>query len=660
MGTGALSTPLIGRHEIEMKRFRKKIALLLSLLLCLSVLPIPAYADDDDVITITKRAPVDIVFVIDSTGSMGDEIGAVKDNIKSFLDQLYNYNRRISEASDVGLGIDPRIAIIDFKDATNNEETKFHKRDDGSYWFVKTEYIDDGDKLTKAINQIGLSGGGYIVGETPTVGLAMLYKADDEVEDVEGFEWRANAQKFVFLITDDFALGRNDASNIPDMSEVIEEFSKLNIRASVVTPSGALSNHYEPLYTGTGGKWYDLNNELKFMEDIIEYFEKELEIPAVNVSVYAAGAPEGIGSIKLLRYTDKDGAVHKGPSSYCGESPATVSVSLGSLVELEVDSNGTKNGVKDPEGNTYVIEKLTVNGEPQDLSGSEMSNYRIPSLRIRTDTTIQALLKKKDEPAIYAVVFDSNGGSPVSPQRVTEGEKISEPDDPERDDHTFNYWYLNDENTPFDFNTPVSSDLTLTASWNLIEKEEEEETVEPPAGLPSDWTKLRHVTPENAISTNYCVIARKQRLDVKPHIKGAVIYKSDNKKIASVRGKKGIVKGKRSGDAVITGYVRSGRKLIPTGTFTIHVVTPEINKKQYPGFNPDGFIDGNEHIVNEILSPTIWKSSDPSVATVSANSGMISVQNPKGNVKITAYYGLGRNAARYKFTLRIRPSSGAK
>ena len=114
---------------------------------------------------------------------------------------------------------------------------------------------------------------------------------------------------------------------------------------------------------------------------------------------------------------------------------------------------------------------------------------------------------------------------------------------------------------------------------------------------------------------------------------------------------------KKSGDAEITGYVRSGGQLIPTGSYTIHVVTPELNRKQYLSFNTEGYVDGNEHVVNEILSPSVWKSSNPSVASVSENSGMISVNSAKGKAKITAFYGLGKNAAKYKFTLRIRPSA---
>ncbi len=724
------------------KRLRKNLALLLSLVLCLSFSPAAAYAEDDDMITISKRAPVDIVFVMDSTGSMREEIGLVKDKIKSFLNNLYDYNRRISEASDEGIGIDPRIAIVDYKDITGqNEVTTFHKRSDGSYWFVKTKDLDDGEELTYTIDHIDISGGGYDGPETPTEALAKLYKADDGVADIEGFEWRADAQKFVFLITD---ASFKVPGGIPNMSEVTEELSKRNIHASVVT-NEAYAADYHQLYTETDGKLYDIGGDLSFMEDIIENIIKDIIV--ANVTISAAGAPEGIGCIKLARYIDKDGKEQKGPAIYCGDDSASVNASWGSKAELEISANKARKGVEAPDGKTYVIDKITVNGVSQNLPEIGKYNCRITDLEIDADTAIQVLFtigeepeEEEEEPVSYTVRFDSNGGSQVSPQSVKEGEKASMPDDPERDGYTFNHWYLSDESKPYDFSlpvmsdltltaswsripasytvrfdsnggspvpsqivkegekasvpnrperagyafnywylldeskpfyfgTPITSDITLTASWNLIEKEEEKnESVsdnndkpsndEAPEGLPSDWTKLRHVTHENAISSNYCVIARKQRFDVKPYISGATVYKSDNKKIASVSKKSGIVKGKSSGDAVITGYVKSGGQLIPTGSYTIHVVTPELTKKQYLSFNTDGSIDGNEHIVNEVLIPTIWTSSNPSVATVSSNSGKINVLTSKGKVKISAFYGLGRNAARYRFTLRIKPSGG--
>ena len=63
----------------------------------------------------------------------------------------------------------------------------------------------------------------------------------------------------------------------------------------------------------------------------------------------------------------------------------------------------------------------------------------------------------------YAVRFNSLGGTLVDPQYVPVGETANKPADPEREGYDFNGWYLNGE--IFDFNTPITKEITLEASW---------------------------------------------------------------------------------------------------------------------------------------------------------------------------------------------------
>ena len=51
-------------------------------------------------------------------------------------------------------------------------------------------------------------------------------------------------------------------------------------------------------------------------------------------------------------------------------------------------------------------------------------------------------------------------------QIVAEGEKASKPTDPTKTGYTFDGWYNGD--TKFDFDTPITANLTLTAKWTLI------------------------------------------------------------------------------------------------------------------------------------------------------------------------------------------------
>ena len=61
------------------------------------------------------------------------------------------------------------------------------------------------------------------------------------------------------------------------------------------------------------------------------------------------------------------------------------------------------------------------------------------------------------------VTFDTDGGSAVEPQTVVSGRKAVRPADPVRTGYTFAGWYLDGE--VYDFDTPVTTDLTLTAHW---------------------------------------------------------------------------------------------------------------------------------------------------------------------------------------------------
>ena len=71
----------------------------------------------------------------------------------------------------------------------------------------------------------------------------------------------------------------------------------------------------------------------------------------------------------------------------------------------------------------------------------------------------------------YTVTFNAYGGFPTpDEQHVKSGEKAVLPDDPTLKGYTFAFWYLGDDEqnaTAYDFNTPVTENITLTAKWNI-------------------------------------------------------------------------------------------------------------------------------------------------------------------------------------------------
>ena len=66
----------------------------------------------------------------------------------------------------------------------------------------------------------------------------------------------------------------------------------------------------------------------------------------------------------------------------------------------------------------------------------------------------------------YIVHFDSKGGSEIEDKEVTTGNSVAEPEQPTNGDLIFDGWYEDETlSTRFDFNTPITDNVTLYAKW---------------------------------------------------------------------------------------------------------------------------------------------------------------------------------------------------
>lgn len=91
--------------------------------------------------------------------------------------------------------------------------------------------------------------------------------------------------------------------------------------------------------------------------------------------------------------------------------------------------------------------------------------------------TILAFLScsDNDDPVVnYTVTFETEGGTPVPPvQTVEEGGTVTAPSpNPSKTGYVFFFWHLSGATTAYNFQTKVTSDITLYAKW------QEEATVE--------------------------------------------------------------------------------------------------------------------------------------------------------------------------------------
>ena len=67
----------------------------------------------------------------------------------------------------------------------------------------------------------------------------------------------------------------------------------------------------------------------------------------------------------------------------------------------------------------------------------------------------------------WVVTFDPANGGDTFTQDVEYEGKATEPAAPEKTGYTFDGWYLDEAEEPFDFDTIITSDITLTAKWHV-------------------------------------------------------------------------------------------------------------------------------------------------------------------------------------------------
>lgn len=199
-------------------------ALLLTMAFLVSALPVHGIHAEPETATVQKNA--ELVFVIDSTGSMGDAINNVKTGITSFVNSLETQ------------GVKLRIGIVEYRDIEEDglDSTIIHELNH-SPWMNSTS------EMVGVLGGIAADGGGDIP-ESVIDGLGYLV-------DGETIPWSSDSYKFAVVLTDaGYKVANRHGFN--SLQEVADALLHAGINTSVVTEESEFST-YEELYTTTGG-----------------------------------------------------------------------------------------------------------------------------------------------------------------------------------------------------------------------------------------------------------------------------------------------------------------------------------------------------------------------------------------------------------------------
>lgn len=222
----------------------------------------------------TVSGQADIVFAIDTTGSMSSTINNVVTNVTSFATTLSeNYNVKVN------------YALIDFKDLEEDGEgTTVVVKNGSSNWF------SDVNAFVDKVSTLIATGGG----DSPECDV-------DALETARRLNFRSSASKFIILITDASYKVANDYG-IESMDEEIELLKADGIITSVVTSSSYKST-YQSLYESTGGIYANISSST-FSASLLSLADMIGETTSDGTWVILK---HGYRYVRLTDETDQDG-----------------------------------------------------------------------------------------------------------------------------------------------------------------------------------------------------------------------------------------------------------------------------------------------------------------------------------------------------------------
>jgi Mg-chelatase subunit ChlD len=201
---------------------------------------------------------IDIVFVIDTTGSMSDKIQGLLATCEKFVDDVSSMN------------LDYQVAIVAFGDLTVPNDS-----------IVRTGFTQKVSVIKDSLRNVPRYGGGANEGESS------LEAMDKAMQS----PFRQGAVKVIILITDEPALQHQMKA-----SDIINRLRQQEFLTFTIAPA---IEYYQTMAKSNGGKWYQISSNTDFT-DLLEMFKQVSEkVSQVVSDVYKLGDGSVANYLKL-------------------------------------------------------------------------------------------------------------------------------------------------------------------------------------------------------------------------------------------------------------------------------------------------------------------------------------------------------------------------
>lgn len=232
----------------------------------------------EQVIQAKQDSGLDLCFVVDTTGSMGDDIDSAKRSMQNILDRLSAKTKNY------------RVALIDYRDFASRSE---YAADYPSK--LQLDFSDSNTVITRAINSLTLGNGGDI---EETVFSALM--------EAVNLDWRPDAKKVIIILGDAPPLDPEPISGYT-YKEVLSalvnagvgidmddsdtrvtsamDTSLINVFSIGTNATAEAADFFEDLSDSTGGTYVSVSNSSKVGDAIVQSIEQIDVGKKVNATV---------------------------------------------------------------------------------------------------------------------------------------------------------------------------------------------------------------------------------------------------------------------------------------------------------------------------------------------------------------------------------------
>ncbi len=327
---------------------------------------------------------LDLVFVIDATGSMSGEISVVKNNIQNYADKLAASN------------IPYYIALVEYSDDSINGG-KNH------YYNVDFDFTNDSDVIKSGISALSTRRGSY----------EPVYSAI--INGLDELHWGENSAKRIILIGDEEPLDESTLSTGFDYDAALNALTEKEICVYSVATGGTDLEKFKSLANDTNGSYHQSSTDDDFavvLTDIIDSIPESIHIhdyeitektdPTCTKDGAASYSCTGCGKklknvvLPATGHTYTSEQRNDNNDSYvlftCGKCGDTYKI-YDPAAAVELDANGIINGITltwaaavEPSVTGYKLYRSSSeNGEYNLLTSVKGTSYTDKSVEVGTE-----------------------------------------------------------------------------------------------------------------------------------------------------------------------------------------------------------------------------------------------------------------------------------